>query len=300
MKRLLTLILAGTALVGATAAIADPIQINDQDEGYSRLARWEQHLDDRIAGSVRNNSLNAGRAWRIQKNLDSIEAHVLQSYYESDNGIDRKTFRMYAGQLRNIASQLGDTSWGAQNVYGGGWYDQGDPNWHGGQVWNNGNPPPPSGPGWNGNNPPPPPPDGAYYHQGDYEQSCHQGNVAGGTIFGALAGGLLGGAISHGNGGAIVGGVVVGGVLGNSLSRDIDCDDHRYAYSSYDSSLNGDVGRDYDWSHGNNHGTFRTVREYRDGDRVCRDFHVVTYRNDQRIERDGTACRSPSGNWETR
>ncbi|HEY5084758.1 MAG TPA: hypothetical protein VII48_09565, partial [Rhizomicrobium sp.] len=30
---------------------------------------------------------------------------------------------------------------------------------------------------------------GAYYQQGAYEQNCHRGNVAAGTIFGALAGG---------------------------------------------------------------------------------------------------------------
>jgi surface antigen len=305
MKRLMMLFMAGTAMMGVSAANADPIQINDNDEGYSRLSRWEQHLDDKIAGGVNSGALNARKAWRIQKNLDSIEAHVLQSYYESDNGIDRNTFRTYAGQLRNIAGQLGETGWGAQNIYGGGWYDQGDPNWHGGGPnWNGGNPPPPpppqGGPGWNGGNPPPPPPGGYYYRQGDYEQSCRQGNAAAGTIFGAVAGGLLGGAISHGNGGAIVGGVVVGGVLGNSLSRDIDCDDRSYAFSSYDAALNGDVGRDYDWNHGNNRGTFRTVREYRDGDRVCRDFHVVSYRDGQRYERDGTACRSPGSNWETR
>src|ERR1700744_4710644 len=36
--------------------------------------------------------------------------------------------------------------------------------------------------------PPPPPPPPAYYEQVRYEQNCHRGNQAAGTIFGALAG----------------------------------------------------------------------------------------------------------------
>src|SRR6185437_3793238 len=72
------------------------------------------------------------------------------------------------------------------------------------------------------------PPAGNYYREGDYERSCHQGNVAAGTIFGALAGGLIGSAASHGNGGAVAGGVILGGLVGNTLARDVDCDDQRY------------------------------------------------------------------------
>src|SRR6185312_10767510 len=78
--------------------------------------------------------------------------------------------------------------------------------------------------------PPPPPPPAAYYQQGRYEQDCHRGNAAAGTIFGALAGGLIGGAASHGNGGAVVGGAVLGGLLGNVVSKDIDCDDQPAAF----------------------------------------------------------------------
>src|SRR5580658_1865125 len=73
-------------------------------------------------------------------------------------------------------------------------------------------PPPPDAYG-----PPPPPP-------AAYSENCHRGNAATGTVLGALAGGLIGGAASHGNGGAIVGGAIVGGLLGNTISRDIDCD----------------------------------------------------------------------------
>jgi surface antigen len=238
--------------------MADPIMIND-DEGYSRLARWEKHLDDRIADGVQSRSLSPRRAWEIQKDLDSIEARVLQSYYESNNGIDRESFRTFAGQLRDIGNQLGDQDW-----------------------------------------PPPPPQAYNYYRSGDYERSCRSGNAAAGTIFGAIAGGLIGGAASHGNGGAVAGGVILGGLLGNALSRDIDCDDQRYAFDSYSLSLNGDIDRDYEWHHGSNYGTFRTTREYRDNGTVCRDFRAVTYRNGQRFEREGTACRDTDGNWRTR
>ena len=121
MKQFATLALGAAAVFLSTTAMADPIMIND-DEGYSRLARWEKHLDDRIADGVQSRSLSPRRAWQIQKDLDSIEARVLQSYYESNNGIDRQTFRTFADQLGGIAAQLGDQDWGPRNVYRG-WYD---------------------------------------------------------------------------------------------------------------------------------------------------------------------------------
>ena len=203
MKALLMASVAAGMLATMGTALADPVQINDNDEGYSRLARWEQHLDDRIAQGVRDGSLDARRAWRLQLKLGNIEQRVVQSYYVSDNGIDYRTFRQYADQLRDIGRELGDEGWGRNNVFGNGWYSSGG--------YDNQPPPPPSGYG--------------YYREGDYERSCRQGNAAAGTIFGALAGGLIGGAASHGNAGAVVGGVVLGGVLGNALSRDISCDD---------------------------------------------------------------------------
>ena len=286
MKHLAAIAFGATALFLSTSAIADPIIIND-DEGYSRLARWEKHLDDRIAYGVNSRTLNPRRAWQIQKDLDSIEARVLQSYYVSDNGIDRQTFRQYADQLRNIAYQLGDQDWYTRNVYGDYWY-----NGQGGGAYAGGEPP--------SYGPPPPPPSYNYYRSGDYERSCRSGNAAAGTIFGAIAGGLIGGAASHGNGGAVAGGVILGGLLGNALSRDIDCEDQRYAYDSYALSLNGDIGRDYDWDHGSNHGTFTSTREYQDAGLLCRDFRAVTYRNGERFERQGTACREADGNWRTR
>jgi len=280
MKQFATMALGAAALFLSTSAMADPIVIGD-DEGYSRLARWEKHLDDRIADGVQSRRLNPRRAWQIQKDLDSIEARVLQSYYQSDNGIDRRTFRIYAGQLNDIGSQLGDQDWAARNnVYDNGWYED-------------------RGGAYTGEAPPPPEAYN-YYRSGDYERSCRSGNAAAGTIFGAIAGGLIGGAASHGNGGAVAGGVILGGLLGNALSRDIDCDDQRYAFDSYSLSLNGDIDRDYEWRHGSNYGTFRSTREYQDNGTVCRDFRAVTYRDGQRFEREGTACRDPDGNWRTR
>jgi surface antigen len=138
---------------------------------------------------------------------------------------------------------------------------------------------------------------GNYYRQGAYERNCHSGNAAAGTIFGALAGGLLGSAVSHGNGGAVVGGAVLGGVLGNTISRDIDCDDQPYAFQTYSTGLNGDIGRRYEWNHGQARGYFMPTREYRRSGTVCRDFTETTYRNDRELTRTGTSCRAQDGNW---
>jgi surface antigen len=149
-----------------------------------------------------------------------------------------------------------------------------------------------------GYGPPPPPPPAAYYQQGRYEEDCHRGNQAAGTIFGALAGGLIGSAASHGNGGAVVGGAVLGGLLGNAVSQDIDCNDQPYAFRVYAGGLNGDIGRRYEWRHGQAYGYFTPVREFRRGDVICRDFTETSYRPDGRsFTRSGSACRQVDGNW---
>jgi len=277
MTRLVPIAIAIAALSSASAAIAEPIQIGE-DENYSRLARWEQHLDDRIANGVARHSLRPGDAWRFQKRLDSIEIHLLQDYYQSDNGLNDWQARRYADQLRALGRDLGENDWSGYNGGGMGY-----------------------GGGGNYGPPPPPPPSNySYYNQGGYEQDCRRGNRAAGTIFGAIAGGLIGGAASHGNGGAVVGGVILGGLVGNALSGDIDCDDQHYAFARYNDAFYGPVGTEVRWEHNGRWGTFRTTREYRDGPYVCREFHAVNFHNGERVERDGTACRESDGNWHFR
>jgi surface antigen len=182
-----------------------------------------------------------------------------------------------------------------------GYYSRSDQNGyydHNGQYQRMGRPDYGPGPGGPDYGPPPPPGGGAYYEQGRYEQNCHQGNQAAGTIFGALAGGLIGGAASRGNGGAIVGGAVLGGLLGNAVSRDIDCDDQPYAFRVYADGLNGDIGHRYDWRHGDSYGYFTPTREFRRGGAICREFTETSYRHGRAVAtRTGTACRARDGNW---
>jgi len=144
---------------------------------------------------------------------------------------------------------------------------------------------------------PPPPPPPAYYEQGRYEDNCRRGNQAAGTIFGALAGGLLGGAASHGNGGAVAGGAILGGLLGNTISRDIDCDDQPYAFRVYANALNGPIGVRAEWRNRDNYGYFTPIREYRRGPMICREFTETSYRGRDCFTRTGTACRQDDGNW---
>lgn len=154
--------------------------------------------------------------------------------------------------------------------------------------------------------PPPPPPaygpppaaSGVYYEQGRYEAECRRGNAAAGTIFGALAGGLIGGAASRGNGGAVVGGAILGGLLGNTVSRDIDCDAQPVAFRVYADGLNGNLGQRYEWRHDRSYGYFTPVREFRRGGVVCREFTETSYRPDGRsFTRSGSACRETGGHW---
>jgi surface antigen len=145
---------------------------------------------------------------------------------------------------------------------------------------------------------PPPPPSG--YDRDAYwrERDCHSGTAAG-TVAGAAGGGLIGGAASHGNPAAIVGGIFLGGLLGNALSRDVACEDQRYAYDSYHQGLYGEVGHRYEWSHGGNRGYFVATREYNDDGDRCRDFTTVTYSHGEEYRHDGTACYE-NGEWRTR
>ncbi len=120
-----------------------------------------------------------------------------------------------------------------------------------------------------------------------------------GTIAGAAGGGIIGGLASHGNGLGIVGGALLGGLAGNAISRDRDCNDQRHAAGSYDRSFNGQVGERHDWeSEDHDRGYTVTDREYRRGDRICRDFTQVTYRHGREMDRHGTACRGRDGSWE--
>ncbi len=247
-------------------ALAEPPQIAD-DEGYSRLAQWESHLDQRIEAGIEGRWLGAERGWRIQKELDNVEIRLVQAYYDSDHGIDTRTFRQFAGQLRRIGNELSDYGWSEPEYEDDDSYDS--------RGVGADNVLPPQG----------------YYRQGNYESDCRRGNAVAGTIFGALGGGLIGGVVSHGSGAAVAGGVIVGGLLGNALSQDIDCDDHEVAFSTYQQAFGGDLNREYQWRHGAHYGTIVTSREYyRDG-YVCRDFHTVNYRDGQRLKRDGSACR---------
>lgn len=136
-----------------------------------------------------------------------------------------------------------------------------------------------------------------YYRQGAYEQNCQRGNAVAGTIFGAAAGGLVGSAVSRGNGGAVVGGAVLGGLLGNTIARDIDCNDQPYAFNVYSNGLNGQVGRRYDWNRGANRGYFQPTREFRRSGTVCREFIATSYRGGREYRREGIACRASDGNW---
>ena len=72
-------------------------------------------------------------------------------------------------------------------------------------------------------------------------------------------------------------GAVLGGLLGNTISRDISCDSQPYAYRTYSSGLNGDIGRRYTWNHGQERGYFVPTREFRRAGSVCRDFTETTY-----------------------
>ncbi|MEJ1969930.1 MAG: hypothetical protein WDN03_15040 [Rhizomicrobium sp.] len=134
------------------------------------------------------------------------------------------------------------------------------------------------------------------YREGDYERDCRSGTAAG-TVFGAAGGGLIGGAASHGNPAAIVGGVLLGGLLGNALSRDVDCDDQRYAFDTYADGFNGEIGRRYEWRHGDSYGYFTPTREYADAGSRCRDFTTTTYRGGRTYTHDGTACYGRDGYW---
>lgn len=143
----------------------------------------------------------------------------------------------------------------------------------------------------------PPPPDRRYYREGYYEDNCRKNNNIAGTIFGALAGGLIGGAASHGNGGAVVGGVVLGGLLGNALTRDMPCEDHPYAMRVYAQGLDGDIGRRYEWRHGDDYGYFVPEREFHRDGYMCRSWSETTYARGRSYTRSGTACRQRDGNW---
>jgi surface antigen len=140
----------------------------------------------------------------------------------------------------------------------------------------------------------------ARYNRGDnyYGSDCN-GNTATGTVLGALAGGLIGSAASHGNGGAVVGGVILGGLAGNAISSGMNCNDRRYAMTSYSEGFDGRIGSRHSWRNDadNSYGNFTPTREYsRDGE-TCRDYSESGRSGGHDYNRNGTACRHNDGNW---
>jgi surface antigen len=135
---------------------------------------------------------------------------------------------------------------------------------------------------------------------GALADACSGRDHTTGTVLGAAGGGIIGGLASHGNGLGIIGGALLGGLAGNAISRDMDCDDQRAAARSYDDSFRGPVGVRHEWrGDANDHGYIVTKREYRRGDRICRDFTQVMYRRGREIDRNGTAChRRGSDDWQ--
>jgi surface antigen len=95
----------------------------------------------------------------------------------------------------------------------------------------------------------------------------------------------------------VVGGAILGGLLGNTISRDVDCEDQPVAFQVYAGALNGPVGMRAEWHNRGNYGYFTPTREFRRGDVVCREFTETSYRGRENFTRTGTACRQTDGNW---
>jgi surface antigen len=137
---------------------------------------------------------------------------------------------------------------------------------------------------------------GAYYYGSD----CGS-NAAAGTLLGAAAGGMIGNQFGHGDGrtAATVGGVILGGIAGNAIASDMNCNDRRYAFTSYRSGFDGRIGQRYDWRNNDSgaYGSFTPVREYSRNQLVCRDYRAATWRDGREYDRTGTACRQADGNW---
>ncbi len=139
------------------------------------------------------------------------------------------------------------------------------------------------------------------YDRGTHYYGKDCGNNATGTILGAIAGGMLGNAAGRGNGGAVLGGVILGGLAGNAISSSMNCDDRRYAMTSYSQGFDGRIGQRHNWRNRDDgsYGTFTPTRQFsRDGN-TCRDFRESGYSNRRSYNRTGTACRHNDGNWYT-
>lgn len=139
------------------------------------------------------------------------------------------------------------------------------------------------------------------YDRGTHYYGKDCGNNATGTVIGAIAGGLLGNAAGRGNGGAVLGGVILGGLAGNAISSNMNCNDRRYAMTSYSQGFEGRIGERHDWRNrdGGTYGSFTPTREYARDGYTCREFREAGYSNRRSYSRTSTACRHSDGNWYT-
>lgn len=139
------------------------------------------------------------------------------------------------------------------------------------------------------------------YDRGTHYYGRDCGNNATGTVLGAIAGGLIGNSAGRGNGGAVLGGVILGGLAGNAISSNMNCNDRRYAMTSYSQGFEGRIGQRHNWRNrdGGTYGSFTPTREYSRNGNTCRDFREAGYSNRRSYSRTGTACRHNDGNWYT-
>lgn len=123
------------------------------------------------------------------------------------------------------------------------------------------------------------------YNQNNFGQDCQRNQMAGRGLGG-------------GTGSTIID-LLLSGAAGNSISRDVDCEDRAYALPTFSRGLNGQIGTRYEWRNeqDNDYGYFTPTREYDQGQNTCRDFTATTYRNGQEMRRQGSACRYPDGRW---
>ncbi len=129
--------------------------------------------------------------------------------------------------------------------------------------------------------------------------ACTPGNnVPGSTAAGAVAGGLLGGVLFHGSGqwAGIVGGALLGGIVGNQIGQSMDRRDRMNMQSAI---VNTPVGQEASWTNAKTNRTYvvRPVKNYRQGNRYCREFQTRIKVAGKWQQGYGRACRQPDGAW---
>ena len=134
--------------------------------------------------------------------------------------------------------------------------------------------------------------------------SSKQDNEILGKMIGAAVGAVVGSKLGSGENSKAIysilgaaGGYLLGKEIGRLLSQEEQDDLNDSIIYSLDQSKDGETT---EWKSNENENTYAKItpdEEFREGDKNCRIYEKILYKDGKKIKKSSLACRDQDGNW---